>query len=153
MFLKDFTPLLKGHEFVYAWEYQSYANSAILYLRKNSYITNYLAKKLQKRKAAMPWVLFNYKDKKLENLRNYPCAFFDPLWGGYCEGMPFREFSDFFKEFDKDYVKDPNINSYRDFFPGAFAYHWHNKWDAKEVENSYFGLFNHEFDNIFTLLH
>lgn len=80
MFLKDFTPLLKGHEFVYAWEYQSYANSAILYLRKNSYITNYLAKKLQKRKAAMPWVLFNYKDKKLENLRNYPCAFFDPLW-------------------------------------------------------------------------
>lgn len=79
MFLKDFTPLLKGHEFVYAWEYQSYANSAILYLRKNSYITNYLAKKLQRRKAAMPWVLFDYKDKKLENLRNYPCTFFDPL--------------------------------------------------------------------------
>lgn len=78
-------------------EYQSYANSAILYLRKNSYITNYLAKKLQRRKAAMPWVLFDYKDKKLENLRNYPCTFFDPLWGGYCDGMPFREFADFFQ--------------------------------------------------------
>lgn len=81
-------------------------------------------------------------------MRNYPCTFFDPLWGGYCDGMPFKEFADFFKEFGEGYDKDPNINSYRNFFPGAFAYHWHNKWDAEEVENSYFGLFNHEFNNI-----
>ena len=148
MFLKDFTPLLKGHEFVYAWEYQPYANSAILYLRKNSYITNYLAKKLQKRKAAMPWVLFDYKDKKLANLRNYPCTFFDPLWGGYCEGMPLSKFTDFFKEFGDGFDKKKTINSYKEFFPGAFAYHWHNSWDAKEVENSYFGLFNREFNQI-----
>lgn len=148
MFLKDFTPLLMGHEFVYAWEYQPYANSALLYLRKNSYITNYLAQKFLERKEAMPWVLFDYKDKKLANLRNYPCAFFDPLWGGYCEGMPFKEFADFFKRFDNGYEKEPHINSYKDFFPGAFAYHWHNKWDAKEFDDSYFGLFNCEFNKM-----
>lgn len=148
VFLKDFTPLLKGYEFVYAWECQPYGNSAILYLRKNSYITNYLAKKLLKRKAAMPWVLFDYKDKKLANLRNYPYTFFDPLWGRYCEGMPLSNFADFFKEFGDSSDEKNNINSYKEFFPGAFAYHWRNSWDTKEVENSYFGLFNREFNQI-----
>lgn len=148
VFLKDFTPLLKGHEFVYAWECQSYENSAILYLRKNSYITNYLAKKLLKRKAAMAWVLFDYKDEKLANLRSYPYTFFDPLWGRYSEGMALSNFADFFKEFGDSSDEKNNINSYKEFFPGAFAYHWRNSWDAKEVENLYFGLFNREFNQI-----
>ena len=34
----------------------------------------------------------------------------------------------------------------RDFFPGSFAYHWHNGWKEPEHEASYFGLFNREFD-------
>lgn len=148
MFLKDFTLLLKGHEFVYAWEYQPYANSALLYLRKNSYITNYLTRKFLKRKEAMPWVLFDYKDKNLANLRNYPCVYFDPLWGGYTPDMPFEEFSDFFREFGNDFHKAVQINSYKDFFLGAFAYHWHNRWDAPEYDNSYFGIFQQEFDKI-----
>ncbi len=35
---------------------------------------------------------------------------------------------------------------YRDFFPGAFAYHWHGYWDAPEHQDSYFGLFRREID-------
>ena len=50
MFLKDFSSLLRGHEFVYAWEYQPYANSAVIYLRKNSFLTIYLMKKMRKEK-------------------------------------------------------------------------------------------------------
>ena len=147
MFLKDFTPLLNGLEFVYAWEYQPYANSALLYLRKNSFVNKYIAAKYRRRRAGMPWVLFNYSDKKLSSLMNYPCTFFDPLWQGYIKGMPFKRFEDFFKPFT-DYEREIDIISYKDFFPGAFTYHWHNCWSLPEYENSYFGIFNDEFDKI-----
>ncbi|QIU96552.1 glycosyltransferase [Bacteroides faecium] len=151
MFLKDFSSLLRGHEFVYAWEYQPYANSAVIYLRKNSFLTIYLMKKMMKRKEAMPWVLFDYKDNKLANLRNYPCTYFDPLWGGYSEDMPFDNFDYFFKRFDSDFVRDPRIKSYKDFFPAAFTYHWHNRWDMEEHPDSYFGIFNAEYNKLLLL--
>ena len=40
------------------------------------------------------------------------------------------------------------INSYKDFFPGIFTYHWHNMWKKEIHEDSYFGLFNKEFDSL-----
>lgn len=78
----------------------------------------------------------------------YPCCMFDPLWTGYKEGMPLRNFADFFKEFDTDFCKDERINSYKDFFAGIYAYHWHNQWSTKINKKSYFGIFNEEFDKL-----
>jgi hypothetical protein len=147
MFLKDFEPLLRGDEFVYAWEFQTYANSAILYLRKNSELAEYLVNKMIQKKSANPWILFNYTDKKLMRLRNYPCTFFDPLWTGYTEDMPYKEFSDFFRRFGNAFPQKP-IHTHKEFFQGAFAYHWHNQWKVEEYEDSFYGVFNHEFNQI-----
>lgn len=153
MFLKDFQSLLSGHEFAYAWEYQPYANNAILYIRKNSYINNHLERKILKNKTTRPWILFNYDDKNLRNLMIYPCFLFDPLWQDIVDKVedkdkPFNDFKDFFKEFNTEFKKKENINSYKDFFKESFAYHWHNNWDANEYQNSYFGLFENEFNKL-----
>lgn len=153
MFLKDFEPLLQRHEFSYAWEYQPYANNAVLYLRKNSYINNYLEQKILKYKTTRPWILFKYTDKKLKNLMIYPCHLFDPIWQDVVENSkdiekPINDFKDFFKEFNNEFKKKEYINSYKDFFKESFAYHWHNNWDAEEYLNSYFGLFEKEFNKL-----
>jgi len=39
------------------------------------------------------------------------------------------------------------IRSLADFFPGAFAYHWHNAWQEPEDANSYYALFEREIDH------
>lgn len=146
MFVKDFHPLLMRDEFVYAWENQPFANNALIYLRQGSCLSNQIAKEMIKCKSSQPWRIFKYSNKSLSALMVYPCAMFDPLWLGHEEWMPIKEFADFFREFSDDFVKNDNIQSFRDFFPSIYAYHWHNQWKHEEFEHSYFGLFNHEFD-------
>lgn len=148
MFVKDFSPLLMREEFVYAWEKQPFANSALLFLRKDSYLTKQLAKIMIRKKSSQPWALFQYKIKSLSPLMVYPCCMFDPLWTGYQEGMPIREFEDFFREFSPVFRKSEQINSYKDFFPGIYAYHWHNAWKVDTYKKSYYGMFNDEFDRL-----
>lgn len=148
MFCRDFRPLLMRGEFTYAWEKQPYANSALLFLTKQSYLSDMILKTVRRRLSSTPWVVFRYDNLALKKMTVYPCAMFDPLWNGYCDGMPIKEFSDFFKEFDDNFIKDTRIKSYKDFFSGIYAYHWHNKWDCQEYENSYFGTFEKEFNEL-----
>lgn len=148
MFCKDFTSLLLRDEFTYAWEKQPFANSALIYLRMGSYLSKQIAQIMIKRKSSQPWAIFKYSNKRLSSLKVYPCYLFDPLWTGYLKGMPLHTFEDFFRKFDSNYKKLDSINSYKDFFPGIFTYHWHNMWEKEIHEDSYFGLFNKEFDSL-----
>lgn len=148
MFVKDLIPLLMRGEFVYAWENQPFANNALLYFRKESYLINIIAKEMIKHKSSQPWILFKYKNLKLASLIVYPCSMFDPLWVGYKPGMPINKFEDFFKPFDESFKKDENISSYKDFFKGIYAYHWHNHWHIQTNKESYYGIFNKEFSDI-----
>lgn len=150
MFCRDMTDLFYGPEFVYAWEFQPYANSAIMYLRKGSYLSDYIQKKVIRKLTTLPWVIFHYKDKNMKSMCVYPATYFDPLW---CTDVnseeidfPITEFLQFFEEFGKTHLK--KIHSYRDWFKGIYAYHWHNCWKAAEVENSYFGIFEKEYNEI-----
>jgi hypothetical protein len=82
-----------------------------------------------------------------------PCPFFDPLLPHHdgrdrYEHAPFKRFDGFFRRFGWLHRRDETIRSYRNFFPGAFTYHWHNQWNAREHGKSYFGLFEREFDAI-----
>ena len=75
-----------------------------------------------------------------------PCGYFDPLWPHHdrqerLRSAPFNRFGDFFRAFGPFFRAKRGVRSLRDFFPGAFAYHWHNFWEAPEVESSYFGRF------------
>ena len=143
MFLKDFSALIMRDEFVYAWENQPFANNAIIFLRKDSYLCQQIVRQMIRRKSSQPWIVFRYKLKDLSPLMVYPCAFFDPLWTGYETGMPLKTFDDFFRQFSDEFPQ--TVNSYRDFFPGAYAYHWHNRWNHPVFKDSYFGIFYKEF--------
>ena len=148
MFCRDFSDLLKRGEFTYAWEKQPFANTAILYLNKQSYLSEMIINIVRKKLSSQPWVVFRYEIKELSKMIIYPCAMFDPLWNGYCEGMPIKRFDEFFREFDCEFKRMESIKSHKDFFPGIYAYHWHNCWDYPEKNNSYFGIFEEEFNSI-----
>lgn len=151
MFLKDFDGLL-NQEFCYAWEKQPYANSAILNLNAKSKLAANILKKCIDKGTVLPWVILNYADPSLTNMYVLPCAFFDPLWQGVgAMETPVKIFEDFFKEFDNDLAASNTIRSYQEFFPGCYAYHWHNLWKTPEHDNSYFGIFDDEFSRLLKL--
>ena len=149
MFLKDLSDLL-NIEFCYAWENQPYANSAVFNLFRCSKIATYLMAKCIENLIVSPWDVFKYEDLKLSNLYVLPCAFFDPIWQGLGNGKyPISNFHDFFRPFDTDYKNSLGIQSYKAFFPGCYCYHWHNEWKTPEFENSFYGFFEKQFNEIF----
>lgn len=131
IFLRDMGKLIKGPEFVYAWEKQQYANNAILYLRKNSWINEYLARKIKRIHSTQPWALFNYGDKKLKNLKLLSTSTFDPIWGDDDPAYPIHSFQEFFS-------KPISLESIDNVFPFSYGYHWHNNWKAEIADNSLF---------------
>ena len=152
MFLKDLGILLNS-EFCYAWEKQNYANSALLNLKKKSYISNYILEKSVNNNTVFPWDIFDYSDPLLRGLLVLPSAFFDPIWQGLkAEEYPFVEFQKFFSPFDHTFTNKFNILTYKDFYTGCFAYHWHNQWNVTEYENSFFGIFDKEFSKILRVI-
>ena len=75
----------------------------------------------------------------------FPVAFFSPLWlfddrKEKSEVAHFRNFEDFFRPFNWWFKGRRPIASYREFFPGAFTYHWHGLWSSPEVVNSFAGI-------------
>jgi hypothetical protein len=158
MFLRDMQILLRNRqfqgEFCYRWSaHMSYANTAVLRLRPHSETANKLLERCGNIRSCLPRKLLQFGYNRDLDLLVLPCSFFDPLWphsdgqDSY-EEAPFHEFADFFRRFNWRFRPKVTIQSYRDFFPGAFAYHWHNFWDAPESKDSYFGLFNQEFDRV-----
>ena len=143
LFLKDFSDLLEN-SFCYQWEKQPYANTAIVFF-KDKEIINKTLPYIEKYNAVVPWAIFNYSNVDLEEMTILPCAFFDPIWNitninNY--DYPITRFEDLFTEY-----KNKNI-SYKEFFRGAYAYHWHNQWNRKIDKNSLFDIFNEEFSEM-----
>ncbi|EKV56640.1 hypothetical protein A966_08839 [Brachyspira hampsonii 30446] len=143
LFLRDFSNIL-NNSFCYQWEKQPYANTAILFFNDKKIIekTDTLIKIHQ---SVLPWVIFNYSNKELEDLTVLPCSYFDPIWNITDKtkyDYPILSFEDFFQNYSG------NITSYKEFFSGCYAYHWHNQWNTKAEQNSLFNKFNEEFDNI-----
>lgn len=143
LFLKDFSDLLKN-SFCYQWEKQPYANTAILFF-KDKEIINKIPHYIEKYNAVVPWAIFNYSNVGLSEMTILPCAFFDPIWNitninNY--DYPITKFEDLFAEYKN------KIISYKEFFKGVYAYHWHNQWNKKTDKNSLFNIFNNEFSEI-----
>jgi len=87
---------------------------------------------------------FSYK---YDNLRitSLPSAFFDIVWNEWgnekLKFLNFNTFPKFFELTDKEVTIDT-------FFKGCFAFHWHNRWDAPELKNSFAGRLNVDLDRI-----
>jgi hypothetical protein len=158
MFLRDMRMLLHApylhEEFCYRWSaHLPYCNSAVLRLRQGSETARALLARCRERNSCRPKEVLRFDENKELDLLVLPCPIFDPLWPHYdhqdkYESAPFHRFADFFHKFGWWFGRKPAIRSYQDFFPGAFAYHWHNCWAAPEHKDSYFGLFNQEFDRL-----
>ena len=147
MFVRDMGHLFSGSEFVYAWEQQTYANNAVIFLRKGSCINEYITHKTASRKCAQPWVLFNYADKHLSGIKLYACSLFDPLWikNDDCEEYIFHDFDGFFKA--NDAVLQKKVQSPAEMFPYSYCYHWHNRWKAEIEAASPFEFCEQFFDD------
>ena len=66
-----------------------------------------------------------------------PCSWFDPNW---IQNDFQMEWDDFFKTTERQ-------SNFHVFFHGSFCYHWHNRWDHKVEENSFFDKLCKEIDN------
>lgn len=80
-----------------------------------------------------------------------PAPFFSPLWlqvdrHDATAAAPFRRFADFFRGFGWWFHRDSRIAGPANLFPGAFTYHWHGLWRAREHRDSYAGLLDAAFN-------
>jgi hypothetical protein len=159
MFLRDMGVLLDvlspGEEFCYQWSSKPCGTTAIMRLHQGGETVNRLLARCEERGSCRPRNILAFEDGADLDLLVLPCVFFDPLWlhfdstDSYLDA-PFDRFADFFRRFGWRFRPKPEIRSHRDFFPGAFAYQWHNCWRAREHEASYFGMFEREFDRMLT---
>lgn len=123
LFLRSFDPLFRrfGQEIcVYQWENQAYPNGAI-------YIS--LEARSDKLKRAIELIVrrgqgWGFQEAKLTyntdmDLLVLPCSWFD---GGWIPNPYKISFQHLFLPTHQRY-------DFTTFFPGAFCFHWHNKWN------------------------
>jgi hypothetical protein len=129
-FLKDFAPLFDSRDFVYRWERQPYANSAILYSARDGVLKHAIKDLVRKHDTVLPWYIFSLNEPQLEGLRILPCEWFDPLWTNEASVT----FSDFFE--GKDIAAA---------IGDAYCHHWHNQWKALPHERSTYATYLRDF--------
>jgi hypothetical protein len=122
-FLKDFSPLFQAGDFLYRWERQPYANSAILYSAADGRLKRVIKDLVRHHDTVAPWYLFPLGEPRLDGVRILPCEWFDPLWASDA-GL---SFDDFF-----------NPREIGQAIDAAYCHHWHNRWHIVPHEDSTF---------------
>lgn len=136
----------------YQWSYIPRAASAYLRMRARGPLIVDLMHAACAARTAHPDALFSFDRKHPGDFLILPSASFSPLWlrvdgkDHSSASVPFTRFSHFFQRFGWFHRRDRSIRASLDFFPGAFAYHWHNLWNVPEHADSYAGLFDAEFN-------
>ncbi len=148
LFLRCLSPLLAlagEAEFAGQWSQRPWANTACLRLHAGSTAAAHLLTRAHDAGTPHPRAVLPDTDAPPGFLL-LPSAVTDPLWlvdGGHARSThaPFRRFPAFMKPFGRLlHRRRPNLRALEDFFPGAFAYHWHNEWAAPEHTDSYPGI-------------
>jgi hypothetical protein len=157
LFLRDLRELPLPEElpaeFCSRWSGRPWVNTALTRLERESAVGLWLLSRADAQNSCRPQELTRAAEgEELDvDLLVLPSGLFDPLWlhvdrVDVFADRPFDSFPDFFRPFGWRFRRKPEIRSYRDLFPGAFAYHWHNLWQARERASSYFGLVEAELD-------
>ena len=129
-FLKDFLDLYNLGDFVYEWEYQSFANNAIIFSSENGILKKNMTALIEKYDNARPWYIFSREEPLIDGLNILPCEFFDPLWK-----QENANFNQFFED-----------NSITNILSNAYAYHWHNHWKTLPKEDSCYSHLLNKFE-------
>ena len=116
---------LLDQEFVYQWQHFDHLyNGALMHLCQGSeFARELIAGVLEIPPGEFNWGRENLR-RAIEHGRSitvFPCAFFDTDWQADSAFQPFR--------------KTPNSGSLHE---GAFAWHWHNRWDERIEDGSKF---------------
>lgn len=119
VFLNDMSNLTE-REFVYEWETQPYANSAIMHLKRGSDIGRAILDRMVSLRNPYPPIVFTKEFCNSIGLEILPCECFDPGWLPTAD--PRIEPSRFF-------VPDTDLDV-QSFCMRSYAYHWHNQWNV-----------------------
>jgi FkbM family methyltransferase len=138
VFLRDLAPF-QQEGFVHMWEHQKYPNTAIMGLPRGSPIVpRVIAKKGCNADAFYPTRLFENlgcPDGPCEGLRAFPCTLFDPFSGWDPGNEPYERF--YWHSLMHDFFSKPMPNvKVGELYPGAFTFHWHNRWDREIAPKS-----------------
>ena len=116
---------LLSQEFIYQWDvFDGEYNGALMHLRQGSDFGRELIAGV----LAIPPGEFNWGKENLKRaihrgraITVFPCPFFDTEWQADPRFKPFR-----------------NTPNSANLYEGAFAWHWHNRWDEPIQEGSKF---------------
>lgn len=155
LFLRDINVLracVADAECGYQWSYVPRVANAYLRLRARGPVVVDLMLAACAARSAHSNPMLSYERRLPGDFLVLPAAAFSPLWlhvdgKERADAAPFTRFADFFRRFGWFFQRDAAIRSPEDFFPGAFAYHWHNLWSASEHANSYAGLLDAWFND------
>lgn len=135
LFLRSIVPIIENYRneiVVYEWENQCYPNNAFFMSldpgnMKLEQIIDYILKR--NRGWGFQQSHLSY-DLPLDFLV-LPCEWFDAGWVDTPHNMESTDF--FFNDF---FLPSDKIWNLENFFPGAFCYHWHNKWNDPIASSS-----------------
>jgi hypothetical protein len=130
--LRSLGPLL-DREFVYQWEdFTDQYNGALMHVTRGSgFARELIAGIMELRPGGFAWGRENLR-RAIESgcdVTVWPCAFFDAEWQ---ERHVFTGFA--------------RAAAPLDPYEGAFAWHWHNQWDARIEDGSRFHLYETAID-------
>lgn len=131
-FLRPFGGLLRAYPrtFAYGWERQPYPNNAILSAASTrDPVIACCLEYLCARRRGFGFQLAQFLFDAPVPLLVLPCAWFDATW----LDRPPPDFAAFFRD-----MPNGGSVSLDTFHRGAFAYHWHNQWNAHEGMRSPF---------------
>jgi hypothetical protein len=138
LFLRDMTEELASREFVYRWERQDYANDAVMHLHPKSPIGRAILERILAIGKPYAPDIFTLAFAESVGLEVLPCEMFDLGWlPEICD--PRVRFDNFFK---------PSDITIGEFCPGAYTYHWHNKWDSPILPDSIAGKFLEHYSHV-----
>lgn len=151
LFLRDLTPLLAlagDAEFCFQWSAEPSGTNAFCRHHAGSANLAELMHRAVAVRSAHPRQLLAVEGAP-EHLLLLPVALFSPLWlqrdgRDYSTLAPFGGFDDFFQKFGWFHRRNSAVSSLDTFFPGAFTYHWHGRWSAREHRESYAGLLDRD---------
>ncbi|CAF1521903.1 unnamed protein product, partial [Didymodactylos carnosus] len=158
--LRDFQPFYP-YQFAYKWTFLNKYNTAILKLNKHSIInkqihqdvdkqiiddTNneYSFRKLIRQLTQLGEIDSYYHPRALSSTQNtdllrLPTVFFDPLWL-VVDGVDKKAQVEWQVDqygFDEVFYGNSFLSQNMFIFNGAFAYHWHNRFDMKPENGSF----------------
>jgi hypothetical protein len=136
VFLRDLRPL-SAVEFCYQWSNTRDANNAFLHFHAGSEVLRELIERSLRLGSAYPRQLFRL-DEIIDvcgDLWLLPVFIFDPAWVANDRKIPDNPYLNSFPEF---FASSAPVRL-EDFFPGSYAYHWHNQWSTPIREDTIAG--------------